>query len=71
MLAMTSNGAIAHLNGPVVVFVGKIGGFAETGHRLNANSIAFDKLVAVTFFAVVCNFWRAVHFGVNTMAYIV
>ena len=42
VLAMTTDGAVFHLYGPVVVFVYVVGGFAEAGHGLDADGIALD-----------------------------
>ena len=61
VFTVTADAAVFHLDGPVVVFVDVIGGFAETGHGLDTDGVAFDEFVAVAFFAVIGDFGGFVH----------
>ncbi len=71
MLTVTAYAAIFHLDGPVAIFVDVVGWFAEAGHGLDADGVAFDELVAATFLAVVRDFGGFVHRFTNAVADVV
>ena len=61
VFAVTADAAVFHFDGPIVVFVDIVGGFAEAGHGLDTDSITFNEFIAVAFFAIVGNFGWFVH----------
>ena len=68
VFAVTADAAVFHFDGPVVVFVDVVGRFAETRHGFDADSVAFNKLVAVTLFAVIGHFGGFVHSFADAVA---
>ena len=58
---MTTNRAVLHFDGPIVVFINVISRFTKAGHWLNADSVALNEFVTVAFFAIVWNFGFFVH----------
>ena len=71
VLAVATDGAVFHFDGPVIVFVNVVGGFTETRHGLYTDSVTFDKLVTVAFFAVVGDFGRFMHGFADTVTDVV
>ena len=71
VFAMTGDGAVAHLDGPVVVFIDIVGWAAEARHWFDTDSIAFDEFVAVAFFTVIRNFGGIVHFLVDAVTNVI
>ena len=71
VLTVATDAAVFHFDGPVVVFVDIVGGFAKAGHGFDADSVAFDEFVTVAFFAVIRNFGGFVHGFADAVADVV
>ena len=68
MFEVTADGAVFHFDRPVILFIYIVGWLAEARHRLNADGVTFDELVAVAFFAIIRNLGSFVHTNVDAVA---